>query len=90
MYNYFHWNGVPHYSFAMLALLGVFMVWSIVWKAIALWFAARDGKPWWFAALWIINTAGLLEILYIFVVRKRIPQACPKCGCPNEEKASCC
>ena len=86
MYNQFHWgnmmaNNAAHHPLAFLGLLGVFMAWAIVWKAFALYYAARDGKPWWFVALLFINTLGLLEILYIFVFRKRAPTCCPKCGC---------
>jgi len=44
------------------------MLWSLPWKGIALWKAARRGRLGWFVALLIINTAGLLEIIYIFFV----------------------
>jgi len=47
------------------------VIWSLIWKGWALWKAARaDSKPW-FTALLIINTVGVLEILYIFVFSKR-------------------
>lgn len=42
-------------------------VWTIAWKGIALWKAARQGKKEWFVPLLIINTLGVLEILYIYV-----------------------
>jgi hypothetical protein len=48
------------------ALLAILIVWSLVWKGFALWFAAKDNKRWWFIAILIINTAGILEIIYIF------------------------
>ena len=41
-------------------------VWSIVWKGFALWIAAKEDKKWWFIPLLIFNTAGILEIIYIF------------------------
>jgi len=37
---------------------------------LALWHAGRRGEPWWFVALLTINTLGLLEIFYLFVVAK--------------------
>jgi hypothetical protein len=44
--------------------------WSLAWKGWALWRAAKqDSKPW-FIALLLINTMGILEILYIFVFGK--------------------
>jgi len=47
------------------------LVWSIIWKGLALWKAARAGSKPWFIALLIVNTLGILEILYIFVFSKK-------------------
>ena len=47
------------------------IVWSIFWKGLALWHSARRGEEWWFLAMLFINTAGLLEIYYLFMVAKR-------------------
>jgi methionyl-tRNA synthetase len=47
------------------------MLWSGVWKALALWKAARNNHLGWYIALIIINTAGILEILYIYVFSKK-------------------
>ncbi len=48
--------------------LGIlFLLWSFYWKGRALWKAARENSMKWFIALLIINTLGILEILYIFV-----------------------
>lgn len=47
------------------------MIWSLCWKGYALWTAAKkDSKPW-FIALLIVNTMGILEILYIYIFSKR-------------------
>ena len=51
-------------------LFSVIMIWSIGWKLVALWKAARKGSLFWFIALALINTVGILEILYIFVSSK--------------------
>jgi len=53
-------------SVAVLAVLAV-VLWTLPWKAAALWKSARRGEKWWFFFLLIMNTLGLLEILYIFV-----------------------
>ncbi len=45
-------------------------LWTLPWKGIALWKSARRNERWWFIALLIFNTVGLLEILYIFVFSK--------------------
>ena len=49
-------------------------LWSLVWKAFALWKAAGQKDKVWFVALIILNTAGILDILYIFVFSKRKQQ----------------
>ena len=45
-------------------------LWSVVWKALALWHAARRGQYWWFLILLVVNTLGILEIIYLFFVAK--------------------
>jgi methionyl-tRNA synthetase len=52
---------------------GIFglLFWSIVWKGLALWRAAKNNDKAWFIAILIINSVGLLEIFYIFVFAKR-------------------
>ena len=41
------------------------MVWSLFWKGLALWHAAKRSQPWWFIALLVVNTVGILEICYL-------------------------
>lgn len=41
--------------------------WVMVWKGLALWKAAHKEQKWWFIAFLLINTLGVLEILYIYV-----------------------
>jgi hypothetical protein len=53
-----------------IAILAV-AIWSMIWKGIALWYAARRGEKGWFVALLILNTVGILEIIYTFAVAKR-------------------
>ena len=45
----------------------VAIAWSFVWKLLALWKSARKGSVVWFIVLALVNTLGILEILYIFV-----------------------
>lgn len=52
-------------------LLTVIVIWSIAWKAIATWHAARNNQLGWFIALFIINTAGVLEIIYLAFFAKK-------------------
>ena len=52
-------------------LIIIIGLWTLPWKAIALWRAARRGAKYWFIALLVINTLAILEILYIFVFSKK-------------------
>jgi hypothetical protein len=58
-------------------ILVLVVAWSIFWKGIALWRASRNNSLAWFIILLVINTLGLLEIIYIvFFSRKTaLPQA---------------
>ncbi len=47
------------------------LAWVLPWKGVALWRAARNDQKSWFWSLLVINTLGLLEILYIFVFGKK-------------------
>ncbi len=47
------------------------ILWTLPWKGVALWKAARQNDQKWFIALLIINTLGILEILYIYVFSRK-------------------
>ena len=51
-------------------LVVILMLWSIIWKGIALWKSARNESKIWFVILLIVNTVGILEIIYIFAVAR--------------------
>jgi hypothetical protein len=55
---------------AGFSFLLVLLVWTLFWKGLALWHASRRGEYWWFVALLIVNTVGILEIVYLFVFAK--------------------
>ena len=46
------------------------LVWSFAWKGLALWRAAKRGEVYWFVALLVVNTVGILDILYLYVFGK--------------------
>ncbi len=45
--------------------IALLVVWSLIWKGVALWKSARNNQVGWFTALMLINAAGILEIIYI-------------------------
>lgn len=52
-------------------VLLIIALWTIPWKAIALWKSARRKELTWFIVLMIFNTLAILEILYIFVFSRQ-------------------
>lgn len=51
------------------------MLWSLLWKGLALWRAAHRQSRVWFWVLLVVNTVGLLEIGYLIGTRTRAPTA---------------
>ncbi|OHA46449.1 MAG: hypothetical protein A2541_00575 [Candidatus Taylorbacteria bacterium RIFOXYD2_FULL_36_9] len=52
-------------SLSMIIFLIILAIWSLVWKGLALWQSARREEKVWFIALLVLNTLGLLEIIYL-------------------------
>jgi hypothetical protein len=50
---------------SFVIFLVVITIWSSIWKGIALWKAGRHGQLRWFVWLFLLNTAGILEVLYL-------------------------
>ncbi len=57
-----------------LAFISIIVLWSLFWKGLALWHSARRNQPWWFIILLVVNTMGILEIIYLFAVLKLKPK----------------
>lgn len=57
-------------NFPPVAFYLIFL-WSIIWKGIALWKAAKQDQRNWFIAILILNTVGILEIVYLFYFSKK-------------------
>lgn len=74
MYNY--WSGYAFPGLIAVRWLSIFliplMVWSVFWKGWALWRSARNDSKVWFIILLISNTVGILDIIYIFLVGKKV------------------
>lgn len=55
-------------------IIAVAAAWTLLWKGLALWKAAMNQSKIWFVILLILNTLGILEIIYIlFFSRKKFP-----------------
>ncbi|MFZ2190478.1 MAG: DUF5652 family protein [Candidatus Magasanikiibacteriota bacterium] len=55
----------------LTSIIILLIIWSAIWKGIAMWKAARNNHLGWFIAFMIINTLGILELIYIYVISKR-------------------
>lgn len=58
-------NGVP------LWLIAIWMIWSLIWKGLSLWKAAQLSHKKWFILLLVVNTFGILDIIYLQFVAKK-------------------
>lgn len=47
------------------------IAWSVIWKGLALWRAARLRQAGWYIALLVINTVGIFEIIYLLATKRR-------------------
>jgi hypothetical protein len=71
---------------AMWFLMPLLAIWSIFWKGWALWIAARKCHKIWFVVLLVVNTAGILEILYIYWFHKMMKnEACKDTWMPKDD-----
>ncbi|PIR69397.1 MAG: hypothetical protein COU47_03440 [Candidatus Niyogibacteria bacterium CG10_big_fil_rev_8_21_14_0_10_46_36] len=61
-------GGISQPLFIFTILLAL---WTLPWKGFALWRAAHRNDKWWFVVFLIVNTAGILEIVYLIVTRKK-------------------
>jgi Family of unknown function (DUF5652) len=43
------------------------VVWELAWKGVALWRAGQNNQKGWFVALLLINSAGILPIVYLLL-----------------------
>ena len=62
--NYFFTNPMFQIVFILLS------IWALIWKGIALWKSSRNNQRNWFIFLLVLNTFGILEIIYIFYFSK--------------------
>jgi hypothetical protein len=70
-WGYNNWNTMMDWGNpGFRAGFGLLAIWSLVWSGLALWKSARNNDRYWFLAFLVLHTAGILEILYLFVIAK--------------------
>lgn len=65
------WGTVIASIAGMTTLLIVVIAWTLLWKGLAMWRAARNGAKIWFVVLLLVNTIGILDIIYYFYAHKK-------------------
>jgi len=60
-----NWAGINPFVIAAV------IAWTLVWKGLALWRAAGLRQKYWFIILLFVNTLGILDIIYIFLVVRK-------------------
>jgi hypothetical protein len=54
------------------ALLVIAYIWGIFWKGVGLWRSSKNNQKYWFIAIFILNTLGILEIVYLSFFQKTV------------------
>jgi hypothetical protein len=68
--NFVNVSGIE-FSGAGAAIIVLIAVWELAWKAFGLWRAAQLRQSGWFVAILLLNTIGILPILYLYVFSKK-------------------
>ena len=55
----------------LVPVIIIITVWEAVWKIIAMWKAGRNNHLAWFLCIALINTVGILPIVYILMHRNK-------------------
>jgi hypothetical protein len=56
-----------HLTTLEVVLLTILIIWELYWKGLALWRAAQRHQRVWFVIILVINSAGILPILYLLL-----------------------
>ena len=59
-------SNLPQWAIVALPLV---ILWDLAWRGLALWGAARRSQVAWFVFLMVLNTVGILPIIYLLLHR---------------------
>lgn len=62
--------GLENIPIWLVVILGT---WELIWKGIALWRCGRHNHLIWFVVILVLNTAGILPIIYLLFFQKKKP-----------------
>ncbi len=52
-------------------VIAILVAWSLVWKGLALWRAARRSDKVWYIVFLVVNLVGIPEIIYLLVTKEK-------------------
>jgi hypothetical protein len=67
-------ENLPNFFDNLVAFMPLFIalvIWECVWKLIAMWKAGRNNHLAWFICIALINTLGILPIIYLLIQRNK-------------------
>jgi methionyl-tRNA synthetase len=53
------------------AIIVALVVWEMIWKGFGTWRAGKNNQLNWFIAMFVLNTAGILPIIYLKFYQKK-------------------
>lgn len=56
-------------SNAWLTIIALAAIWDLFWRGWALWRAARRNSTVWFVVILIVNSVGLIPIIYLLLTK---------------------
>ena len=56
---------------SIILLLIPIIIWDLIWKGVGLWKSARNNQAIWFFFILIVNSVGILPIIYILFFQKK-------------------
>lgn len=73
-FSSYSWWGPPtviSLGLVAVTIVAVLAIAIVALKGYALWHAAKRDEMWWFIALLVLNTVGILELIYIIFIAKK-------------------
>jgi MFS superfamily sulfate permease-like transporter len=61
----------------VLVALPLLVLWDIAWRGMALWRSARRTDLIWFVVLLVVNSLGILPIVYLLLTRDKATTDAP-------------
>jgi hypothetical protein len=68
---FFNFSTHPFAWVLFAPILVLLILWTLFWKGMALWRAAQKRDMVWFVVLLVVNTLGVLEIIYLLTAGKK-------------------